>query len=40
MAGDRPGYEEALRSLYAKNRDDFERRIKLLDARDGPSLNF
>lgn len=28
MAGDRPGYEEALRALYAKDREAFERRIK------------
>lgn len=28
MAGDRPGYEEALRALYAKDRDGFEKRIK------------
>lgn len=27
MAGDRPGYEEALRALYAGDRDAFERRI-------------
>lgn len=28
MGGDRPGYEEALRALYAKDREGFERRIK------------
>ena len=28
MAGDRPGYEEALRSLYAKDRQGFEQRVK------------
>ncbi len=28
MAGNRPGYEEALRSLYAKDREGFEQRIK------------
>lgn len=28
MAGNRPGYEEALRSLYAKDREGFERRIE------------
>lgn len=28
MAGDRPGYEEALRALYARDREGFERRIK------------
>jgi hypothetical protein len=27
MAGDRPGFEEALRALYAKDRERFERRI-------------
>lgn len=28
MAGDRPGYEEALRSLYAQDREGFERRAR------------
>lgn len=28
MAGDRPGYEEALRALYARDREAFDRRIK------------
>lgn len=28
MAGDRPGYEEALRALFAQDREGFERKIR------------